>query len=61
MNVELKMLDLEHTLDQLNAVVIRQQAQIDGLTRELQALAQRAPGDDTPRFRSLRDELPPHY
>ena len=61
MNVELKVLDLEHTIDQLNEVVIRQQAQIDRLVRELLELAQRRPGDDTPGFRSLRDELPPHY
>lgn len=61
MNVELKVLDLEHTIDQLNEVVIRQQAQIDRLTRELQALAQRQPTGDSTGFRSLRDELPPHY
>ena len=60
MNVELKVLDLEHTIDQLNEVVIRQQAQIDRLVRELLELAQRQPGD-APGFRSLRDELPPHY
>ncbi len=60
MNLELKVLELEHTIDQLNEVVIRQQAQIDRLVRELQELAQRQPAD-APGFRSLRDELPPHY
>ncbi len=59
--VELKLMDLEHALDQLNEVVVRQQAQIDRLVRELQTMAQRLPSEDTPRFRSLRDELPPHY
>ena len=59
-NLELKLLDLEHTIDQLNEVVVRQQAQIDRLVRELLELAQRQPGD-APGFRSLRDELPPHY
>ena len=58
---ELKLMDLEHALDQLNDVVIRQQAQIDRLTRELQALALRQPSGDSTGFRSLRDELPPHY
>ena len=61
MNLELKVLELEHTVDQLNEVVVRQQAQIDRLVRELQSVAQRLPSDDAPRFRSLRDELPPHY
>ncbi len=60
MNLELKVLELEHTIDQLNEVVIRQQAQIDRLVREVQELAQRQPAD-APGFRSLRDELPPHY
>ena len=61
MNLELKVLELEHTIDQLNEVVVHQQAQIDRLVRELQSMAQRLPSDDTPGFRSLRDELPPHY
>lgn len=58
---ELKLMDLEHALDQLSEVVIRQQAQIDRLMRELQAVASRQTGGESPRFRSLRDELPPHY
>lgn len=61
MNLELKLLDLEHTIDQLNTVVVRQQAQIDRLVRELQELAQRQPTGDSSGFRSLRDDLPPHY
>lgn len=61
MNLELKVLELEHTIDQLNEVVVRQQAQIDRLVRELQSMAQCLSSDDAPRFRSLRDELPPHY
>lgn len=61
MDIELKVLDLEHTIDQLNEVVVRQQAQIDRLVRELQSMAQRLPSNDAPGFRSLRDDLPPHY
>jgi SlyX protein len=61
MNLEVKASYSEDTLDKLNEVVVRQQAQIDLLMRELAALKQqRAPGDE-PAFRSLRDELPPHY
>jgi SlyX protein len=61
MNLEVKASYSEDTLDKLNEVVVRQQAQIDLLMRELAALKQqRAPGDE-PAIRSLRDELPPHY
>lgn len=47
-------------LDQLNRTVFRQQQQIELLMRELVELRQQAPGGPAP-FRSLRDELPPHY
>jgi SlyX protein len=60
--LEIKASYSEDLLDRLNEVVVRQQAQIEALQRELvrwreQALA--AP--QQPAFRSLRDELPPHY
>ena len=51
----------EDLLDRLNEVVVRQQAQIDALVRELALLHQQAPAADAPVFRSLRDDLPPHY
>ena len=61
-DLEIKVSFQEDTLDQLNAVVQRQQRQIDALLRELADLRDRVPDADTPRtFRSLRDELPPHY
>ncbi|HOB93753.1 MAG TPA: SlyX family protein [Aquabacterium sp.] len=61
-DLEIKVSFQEDTLDQLNAVVVRQQRQIDALLRELADLRDRVPDADTPRtFRSLRDELPPHY
>jgi SlyX protein len=51
-------------LDTLNRQVAQQQDQIDLLLRELSRLRRQAPADDDgggAPFRSLRDELPPHY
>lgn len=48
-------------LEKLNDVIVRQQDQIDLLVRELSRLKQQALSSDAPGFRSLRDELPPHY
>jgi SlyX protein len=47
--------------ERLNEVIVRQQNQIDLLVRELSRLKQQAADSDAPGFRSLRDELPPHY
>ena len=54
-DLEVKASYTEDMLDQLNQVIVRQQAQIDRLLRE------RRPAADDVAFRSLRDELPPHY
>lgn len=51
----------EDLLEQLNEVIVRQQAQIDLLVREVTRLKQQAVASEAPGFRSLRDELPPHY
>jgi len=61
MELEIKASFTEDTIDRLNAVVVRQQDQIDLLLRELRELKQQghAAADNPPR--SLRDELPPHY
>jgi len=60
--LEIKASFQEDALDQLNAVVVRQQRQIDMLLRELADLRNQLPDPDTPRpVRSLRDDLPPHY
>jgi len=57
--LEIKASFAEDMVEQLNQVIVRQQAQIDRLIRELVELRDRAaePG----AARSLRDELPPHY
>lgn len=61
MNLELKVSEADDTLERLNDVIVRQQAQIDLLLREVAMLRAQTPADETPAFRSLRDELPPHY
>ena len=59
--LEIKLSFAEDALEQLNAVVVRQQAQIDLLLRQINELRQQQPEAGAPAFRSLRDELPPHY
>ncbi len=66
-DIERRLLDLEvkasfadDLLEQLNQIIVRQQQQIDRLQREVADLRQQAPEGAAP-FRSLRDELPPHY
>ncbi|MEJ5999303.1 SlyX family protein [Paucibacter soli] len=59
--LEIKASYTEDAVEQLNAVIVRQQQQIDLLLRELLHLRQQAPEPGSTPFRSLRDELPPHY
>ena len=61
-DLEIKASFTEELLDQLNEVIVRQQRQIDSLLREVADLRRQAPENagESP-FRSLRDELPPHY
>ncbi len=59
--LEIKASFAEDVVDQLNAVIIRQQRQIDALMAELGQLRQQMPEAGQGSFRSLRDELPPHY
>ncbi len=59
--LEIKASFTDDLLDKLDAVIIRQQEQIDHLTREVQRLRHHGNGDTAPAPRNLRDELPPHY
>ena len=59
--LEIKASFAEDTIDRLNEVIVRQQAQIDALLREVAHLRQQPSSADTPGSGSLRDELPPHY
>ena len=60
--LEIKASFTEDLVEQLNQVIIRQQQQIDLLLRELADLRLQQPAEGgQPVFRSLRDDLPPHY
>lgn len=60
--LEIKASFTEDLVDELNRTVVRQQQQIDMLVRELLQLRDQAESNQAqPAFRSLRDELPPHY
>ena len=61
--LETKLAYQEDSLHQLNAVVTRQQEQIDRLlavTRQLQERVKNLPQDEGQQG-SLADEIPPHY
>jgi len=61
-DLEIKTSFQEDLLEQLNQAVYQQQLKIDQLAEELARLRlQMQNNASTPAFRSLRDELPPHY
>ena len=61
-DLEIKASFTEDLVDHLNQIIIRQQQQLDALAREVSQLRQQSGADSgVPAFRSLRDELPPHY
>ena len=61
-DLEIKIGFMEDLLYNLNTQVARQQQHIDLLVKEVSALRrQQDDGGGSPSFRSLRDELPPHY
>ena len=59
--LEIKLSFTEDWVETLNQLVIEQQAQIDGLKRQLQAMRLDSPTDGAQAARNPRDELPPHY
>jgi SlyX protein len=61
-DLEIKASYADDLLDTLNALVAKQQEQIDLLLREVSRLRQRGSEDGSPGGpRDPRDELPPHY
>jgi SlyX protein len=60
-NLEVKAAFSEDQLDQLDQVIVRQQAQIDALIREVRSLRDRQPESGQAAMRQPRDDLPPHY
>lgn len=59
--LEIKLGYAEDLLDTLNTLVAKQQDQIALLLREVSQLRRQREDDASGGFRSLRDELPPHY
>ena len=59
-DLEIKLSFTEDLVDTLNTMVTRQQDHIDLLLNEVRRLREQAPEGGS-AFRSLRDELPPHY
>ncbi|MGQ0710848.1 MAG: SlyX family protein [Rhodoferax sp.] len=59
--LEIKISYLEHQLDQLDNVVIAQAARIDRLQAQLEQFTYQQRQSNPSTFRSLRDEIPPHY
>ncbi len=60
-NLEIKASFTEDLLDKLDQIIIRQQVQIDQLTREVQFLCHQSPVSDPTAAGNPRDDLPPHY
>ena len=60
-DLELKTTDLEDQIDALNLTVFRQQQQIDLLLGEIREVRNQLNSQNPGEFRSLRDEIPPHY
>ncbi|RZI84084.1 MAG: SlyX family protein [Rubrivivax sp.] len=60
-DLEIKSSFTEDLVDDLNQVIVRQQQQIDQLIQEVAFLRQQSSDSGAGGFRSLRDELPPHY
>lgn len=60
-DLEIKAGFTEDLVDSLNQIVANQQRQIDWLLGEVKRMSLQAPETGPTEFRSLRDELPPHY
>ena len=60
-DLEIKASFTEDLVDHLNQIIVRQQQQLDALLREMAHLRQQVPEGNPAPFRSLHDELPPHY
>ncbi|WP_298393272.1 SlyX family protein [uncultured Azonexus sp.] len=59
--LEIKISFTEDQLEELNKIVYRQQQQIEFLVNEVRTLRDQINGLQPTEFRSLRDEIPPHY
>lgn len=59
--VEIKLSFTEDLVDRLNEIIVRQQAQIELLIKEVVQLRDQGPASDSGLLRQVLDEKPPHY
>jgi SlyX protein len=59
--LEIKTSFQDEMIDKLDQVIIRQQEQIDALTRELVHLRNQPADVGSGALRNAHDDLPPHY
>ena len=59
--VELKLMDLELVIEQLNDVVIRQQQSIDELTTKIEEYKRQVEAQASPLATQAEETPPPHY
>lgn len=59
--LELKLMDLENTVQELNEVILRQYRDIERLQLQQEELLKRDTGSGSTANPSAQDELPPHY
>lgn len=60
-DLEIKLGLADDMLDQLNQTLFRQQQLIERLARDVAELRSQVPDSAGGAFRSLHDEIPPHY
>lgn len=60
-DLEMKLAYTEDTVEELNRLLYKQQQQIDALIAAVRSLSDQVKTQGPKEFRSLRDELPPHY
>jgi SlyX protein len=60
-DLEVKASFTEDLIEHLDQVVVRQQAQIDQLIREITHLREQHSSTDSAPACNLRDDLPPHF
>lgn len=60
-DLEIKATFTEDLVEQLDKIIVQQQLQIAQLLREVAELRQPEPQSTLNSYRSLRDDLPPHF
>ncbi len=60
-DLEIRLNLSEDTVDELNRTIYRQQVQLDQLIQAMSSLRDRMEDAGPREFKSLHDEVPPHY